>query len=226
MRQPAILLALGALILILLVALLRPDLSPAGLRDRLAGLETLRTHRPWSAAALFLLAYVAITALSLPLAVWMTLAAGALFGFWQGLVLSSFASAIGAMLAFLAARHLARDRVAARLGGRLRTVQARLDRDGAFYLFSLRLVAVVPFVAVNLLMGLTRMPALRFYWVSQLGMLPATAVYVNAGTQLARLDSLSGIVSAPVLASFAALAGLPWLARAGLRWWRRGGARG
>ncbi len=147
----------------------------------------------------------------------MTLATGALFGFWGGVVLVSFASTIGATLAFLAARYFLRDWVRARLGARLadraRSVETDLARDGAFYLFTLRLIPVVPFFAVNLLMGLTAIRALTFYLVSQAGMLAGTAVCVNAGTQLAQLDSLSGIASPTLLAAFALLGLFPWIAR-------------
>lgn len=213
MRKPVIFaaLALGVLGLIWASGGVPADLD--GLRAALARAEGWRAAHPAAFAALFFAAYVTVTALSLPFAVWMTLAAGAVFGFWGGLVLVSFASTLGATLAFLAARFLLRDWVMARLGARAKAVEQGLERDGAFYLFSLRLIPVVPFFALNLLMGLTAMPARRFYWVSQLGMLPGTAVYTNAGTQLGRLDSLSGVVSAPVLGAFAALAVFPWLAR-------------
>nr|WP_247740353.1 MULTISPECIES: bifunctional TVP38/TMEM64 family protein/FAD-dependent oxidoreductase [unclassified Paracoccus (in: a-proteobacteria)] len=191
------------------------------MRDRLAAIREVQQSRPFVVAALFLAVYVAVTALSLPIAVWLTLSAGALFGFWTGLLIVSFASAIGATLAFLASRYLLRDWVRARLGARAEGIEAGLARDGAFYLFSLRLIPVVPFFAVNLLMGLTPIRAWTFFWVSQVGMLAGTAVYVNAGTQLAALDSLSGIVSPPLLASFALLAGFPWIARAVLGLWKR-----
>ncbi len=151
----------------------------------------------------------------------MTLAAGALFGFWQGLVLVSFASAIGATLAFLAARYLARAWVRARLGQRAEGIEAGLACDGAFYLFSLRLVPVLPFFALNLLMGQTPIRVRTYCRVSQAGMLAGTALYVNAGTQLAGSESLSGIVSAPKLAYLAALALFPWAAGSALGVWRR-----
>ncbi|TGN39093.1 pyridine nucleotide-disulfide oxidoreductase, partial [Paracoccus liaowanqingii] len=201
-----------------LVWLLQGQLTgPEALRAQLAGIGDLRRDHPLAVALGFCLAYVAVTALSLPVAVWLTLAGGALFGFWQGLAIVSVASALGATLAFLAARYLLRDWVRARV----QAVEAGLRRDGAFYLFSLRLIPVVPFFAVNLLMGLGPMRVRTFYAVSQLGMLPATAVYVNAGTQLAALDSLSDIASPALLASFAALALFPWIARAGLALWRQ-----
>lgn len=212
MRKP-MLFALIALAVLVLVWVSRDALDLAGLRALLDRVQAWRSAHPGVFAGAFFLAYVAITALSLPFAVWMTLAAGAVFGFWGGLVLVSFASTIGATLAFLAARFFLRDWVSQRLGARAAAIERGLARDGAFYLFSLRLIPVVPFFALNLLMGLTRMPARRFYWVSQLGMLAGTAVYVNAGTQLGRLQGLSGIVSPGLLGAFALLALFPWIAR-------------
>ncbi|MFN3279818.1 MAG: FAD-dependent oxidoreductase [Paracoccus hibiscisoli] len=221
MKKPVLFIALAGLVVAALWLLAGQDIDLQSLRNRLAAIGTVQQDRPLLVAGLFLVTYVAVVALSLPIAVWLTLAGGALFGFWTGLLIVSFASAMGATLAFLASRYLLRDWVRARLGARAAGIEAGLSRDGAFYLFSLRLMPVVPFFAVNLLMGLTRVPAWTFYWVSQLGMLAGTAVYVNAGTQLAGLDSLSGIVSPPLLASFALLAVFPWIARAGLGLWRR-----
>jgi len=200
-------------VLVLMATLRHYQINLDTLRDWLAQAEVWRAERMLALALGFFAAYIVVTALSLPLAVWMTLAAGALFGFWGGFVLVSFASTIGATLAFLAARYFLRDWVRARLGDRARSVETGLARDGAFYLFTLRLIPVVPFFAVNLLMGLTPIRALTFYLVSQAGMLAGTAVYVNAGTQLARLDSLSGIASPALLASFALLGLFPWIAR-------------
>lgn len=165
-----------------------------------------------------LLLYVAVTALSLPGAVVMTLAGGALFGLWTGTLLVSFASSIGATLAFLVSRFLLRDQVQRRYGQRLAAVNAGMARDGAFYLFTLRLVPVFPFFVINLLMGLTPLRTRTFYWVSQLGMLPGTLVYVNAGTRLAELDSLSGILSPGLIASFALRGLFPLLARRLVAW--------
>lgn len=187
------------------------DLSE--LREALAGLGAWRTERPWQIAGLFFVAYTAATALSLPLAIWMTLGAGALFGFWGGLVLVSFASSIGATLAFLAARFFLRDWVLDRFGDRTAAIRAGLDRDGALYLFTLRLIPAVPFFVVNLLMGLTGLRAWTFYWVSQIGMLAATIVFVNAGTQLARLRSPWDILSPGLILSLALLGLFPWMAR-------------
>jgi len=172
-------------------------------------------------AALFFALYVLVTATSLPVAVWMTLAAGALFGFWWGLLLVSFASSIGATMAFLLSRYLLRDWVQAKLGDYSQTINTGLEKDGIFYLFSLRLIPALPFFAVNLLMGLTAMKSWRFYWVSQLGMLLGTAVYVNAGTQLFQLTSVSDISSPFLLISFAALGLLPWMARFAVDFYQR-----
>ena len=157
--------------------------------------------------------YVAVAALSLPGAAVMTLAAGAIFGLGLGLLLVSFASSIGATLAFLTARYLLRDSVQARFGSRLEPVNEGMRRDGAWYLLSLRLVPVFPFFMVNLLVGLTPIAAVRFYWVSQLGMLAGTAVYVNAGTQLAGITSLADVLSPPLLLSFVLLGMFPLVAK-------------
>ncbi len=213
MRKPLIFLAIALVVLVLgLIFQTRlPDL--AGFRNLVAGVEAYRSAHPVLLAALYFAGYVAVAALSLPLAIWMTLGAGAVFGFWTGLLIASFAASIGATLAFLTARYLLRDAVAVRMSGRMKSVDEGLARDGAFYLFTLRLIPIIPFFAVNLLMGLTRIPARSFYLVSQVGMLPAAAIYVNAGTQIARLDSLRGIVSLPILLSLAALGLFPWLAR-------------
>ncbi|ATG73751.1 pyridine nucleotide-disulfide oxidoreductase [Zobellella denitrificans] len=192
-------------------------LTLEALKRHQAEFAALRGQAPWLTAAGFFLLYVLVAALSLPGAAIMTLAAGALFGLWQGLVLVSFASSLGATLAMLVARFLLRDQVQQRFGDRLKAVNDGIARDGAFYLFTLRLVPVFPFFLINLLMGLTPFPARRFYWVSQLGMLPGTLVYVNAGTQLAALDSLGGILSPALWLSFALLGIFPLLARSLVR---------
>ncbi|TLD47214.1 MAG: Mercuric reductase [Accumulibacter sp.] len=183
------------------------------LKAQQVALGDYHRQHPWQLAGLYFLAYVAVTALSLPGAALMTLAGGAIFGLLWGTVIVSFASSIGATLAFLAARFLLRDWVGGRFGERLKAVDEGIRRDGPFYLFTLRLIPVFPFFLVNLLLGLTAMKARTFYWVSQVGMLAGTVVYVNAGTQLARIDSLAGIVSPGLLASFALLGLFPLLAR-------------
>jgi len=183
------------------------------LKAQQAALDDYHRQHPWQVAGLYFVAYVAVTALSLPGALPMTLAGGAIFGLLWGTVIVSFASSIGATLAFLAARFLLRDWVGERFGERLKAVDEGIRRDGAFYLFTLRLIPVFPFFLVNLLLALTAMKARTFYGVSQIGMLAGTVVYVNAGTQLARIDSLAGIVSPALLASFALLGIFPLIAR-------------
>ncbi len=153
--------------------------------------------------------YIAVTALSLPGAAVMTLAGGGLFGLVVGTVVVSFASTIGATLACLVARFLLREWVQNKFGGKLKTINDGIEKEGAFYLFSLRLVPIFPFFVINLLMGLTRMRLLTFFWVSQIGMLAGTVVYVNAGKELAKIDSLSGILSPGVLVSFVVLGLFP-----------------
>jgi uncharacterized membrane protein YdjX (TVP38/TMEM64 family) len=157
--------------------------------------------------------YILVTALSLPGAAVMTLAGGALFGLTVGFVAISFASSIGATLAFLVSRFILRDFVQSRFGDRLRVINEGVRREGAFYLFSLRLVPIFPFFLINLAMGLTPMRTGVYYLVSQVGMIPGTLVYVNAGTQLGRLESLSGILSPGLLLSFALLGLFPLFAR-------------
>jgi uncharacterized membrane protein YdjX (TVP38/TMEM64 family) len=162
----------------------------------------------------FFLLYVAVTGLSIPGAAIMTLIAGALFGVLIGTIIVSFASTLGATLAFLSARFVLRDWVQGKFGERLRAIDEGLEKDGAFYLFTLRLIPVFPFFVINLLMGLTRIKTRTFFWVSQLGMLPATIVFVNAGTQISRIESTAGLLSPTLIASFVALALFPWAAKA------------
>ena len=180
---------------------------------RQEAIENWRAAQPLTAALLFFLAYVAVTGLSLPGAAMMTLVAGAIFGLFWGTILVSFASSIGATLAFLASRFLLRDWVQSRFGERLRAINSGVAKEGGFYLFTLRLVPVFPFFMINLLMGLTPMRAATFYWVSQVGMLAGTLVYVNAGTQLAGISSFSGILSPGLIASFALLGIFPLIAK-------------
>ena len=224
-RRGALRLAVAAAIVAALAAAFA-----LGLPDLLT-LEALRAQRDALAAytdahlprvvVLFFLAYVVVTALSIPGAAVMTLAGGALLGFGLGTLVVSFASSLGALLAFLAARLLFGEAVQRRFAGRMDAVQRGMEHDGAFYLLSLRLVPVVPFFLVNLLMALTRIRPWTFYWVSQLGMLPATLVYVNAGTQLGSIASAGDILSPGLLGAFALLALLPLLLRLLLGWLQR-----
>lgn len=180
--------------------------------------------RPAAATAVFFLAYVLVTAVSLPGAAVMTLAAGAVFGLPWGLAVVSFASSLGATLAMLIARNVLGDTVQRRFGDQLESVNRGLERDGGFYLFSIRMVPLFPFFVINLVMGLTRMRTWTFYWVSQLGMLPGTFVYVFAGTQLATVERVSDVLSPGMIAALSLLGLFPLLARKGLGWIRR--ARG
>lgn len=184
--------------------------SIKGEQQRLADL--LETY-PIQFSVGFFLIYVAVTALSIPGAAAMTLVAGAIFGFWWGLLLVSFASSIGATLAMILARWLFKEQVEQRFRRQFESINRGIEKEGAFYLFTLRLVPVFPFFAVNLAMALTRMPVPVFYLVSQIGMLAGTVVFVNAGTQLGQLESLSGILSPALLGSFVLLGVFPLIAK-------------
>ena len=166
--------------------------------------------------------YVLVAALSLPGATALTLAGAAVFGFWPTLIVVSFASTLGATAACALCRHLFRDLAARRLGRHLAAIDAGMAREGAFYLFSLRLIPLFPFFVVNAAMGLTAMPLRTFFLVSQIGMLPGTAVYVNAGRELGRLDSPSGILSPGLVTAFVLLGLLPLVSRRLVAVWRAG----
>ena len=183
------------------------------LKPKQAVIESYRITHPRLAIIIYSLIYITVTGLSLPGATVLTLAGGAVFGLFWGTVIVSFASTIGATLAFLAARFLFRDAVKSRFGSRLQEIDEGVNRDGAFYLFTLRLIPLFPFFLINLAMGLTALNTRTFYWVSQIGMLAGTLVYVNAGTQLAKIESLSGIVSPGLLGSFVLLGLFPLVAQ-------------
>lgn len=188
-------------------------LSLEALKQSKAAIDGYRDAHPVLASAAYFCVYVAATALSVPGAVILTIAGGAIFGLLWGVALVSFASSLGATLAFLTSRFLLQDLIQSRYGDRLRAINAGVRRDGAFYLFTLRLIPAFPFFIVNLVMGLTPIPARTFYWVSQAGMLPLTAVFVNAGTELARIDSPKDIVSPTLLASLVLIGLFPLIAR-------------
>ena len=188
-------------------------LSLHELKSRQDALQAYATAQPFMSAGIFFLIYTAVTALSFPGAAILTLAAGAIFGLWFGTLIVSFASCVGATLAFLSARFILREWVQQRFGDKLKSFNEGIEKDGAFYLFTLRLVPVFPFFLINLLMGLTRMRVWTYYWVSQLGMLAGTLVYVNAGTELARITSLRGILSPGLLLSFVLLGVFPLIAK-------------
>ncbi|MGZ3306166.1 MAG: TVP38/TMEM64 family protein [Asticcacaulis sp.] len=196
----------------------------AGL-DRLKGLlgplAVLEKAAPLRFAAIFFLVNLAVTALCIPIEILFGLAAGALFGFAEGALIVSFASSIGATLAFLMSRFLARDHIRKSFPRQLAMIDRGVARDGAFYVFSVRLLPLFPFALTNVLMGLTDIPVRKFYLFSQLGMLPATLIYVNAGTQLSRIDSLAGIVSPSLIGALVLLGVFPWLAKGVINLWQR-----
>jgi uncharacterized membrane protein YdjX (TVP38/TMEM64 family) len=171
--------------------------------------ETLYSGHPFLVIAGYMLMYILVTSLSLPGAAVMTLAGGALFGLLTGTIVVSFASTIGATLACFVSRFILRDWVQDKFGDKLKTVNEGIEREGPFYLFTLRLIPVFPFWLINLVMGLTKMSLKNFYLVSQVGMLPGTVVFVNAGKELARVDSLSGILSPGLILSFVLLGLFP-----------------
>jgi pyruvate/2-oxoglutarate dehydrogenase complex dihydrolipoamide dehydrogenase (E3) component/uncharacterized membrane protein YdjX (TVP38/TMEM64 family) len=220
----------GRILLLLLIVLaiaafflfdLGAYLTLANLKARQAELAAFVEARPVTAIAVFFALYVAVTALSLPGAAILTLAAGAIFGLWEGTLIASFASTLGASLAFLSSRYLLRDWVKARFGGRIDAIDRGIERDGAFYLLTLRLIPAFPFFLVNLAMGVTAMRLVTFALVSQAGMLLGTIVYVNAGTRLAAIESTRGIFSPALIGSFVLLGLFPLLAKALVDAWKR-----
>ena len=188
---------------------LQQYLSLDFLKENLENFQNQYAQNPSYFISLFMFVYIATTALSLPGAAILTLAAGALFGLYTGLVLVSFASTIGATLAFLTSRFLLRDYVQSKFSERLKKVNEGIKKEGSFYLFTLRLVPIFPFFVINLVMGLTPISTIKFFFVSQIGMLLGTAVYVNAGLQVSQIDSLKDIISLEILLSFTALGLLP-----------------
>ncbi len=184
-------------------------------------LSRLYTLHPFAVIAVYMAVYILTTALSLPGATVLTLAGGALFGLVRGTVIISFASTIGATSACLVSRYLLRDWVQRRFSDTLAAINQGIAREGGFYLFSLRLVPIFPFFMINLAMGLSRMRLTQFYWISQLGMLPGTLVYVNAGRELGKLDSLSGILSPGLIGSFVLLGIFPFVVKKLVDHWRR-----
>lgn len=188
------------------------------LKSRQAELQAFYLSSQWQMIAVFSALYVVMAALSLPGAAIMTIAAGVIFGLGLGTVIVSFASSIGATLAFLVARFILREQVQQRFADKLKAINAGVEKEGEFYLFTLRLIPLFPFFLINLLMGLTPIKTWKFYLVSQLGMLPGTLVYVNAGEQVASLESLAGILSPSLLLSFALLGLFPLLAKKLIDW--------
>ena len=188
------------------------------LKEQKSVLAEFYANNPVGVSALFFLVYVAFAALALPAAAILTLAGGAIFGFWHGLVLVSFASSIGATIAFLLTRFLFGEAIEKKFGDKLSTINQGIEKEGAFYVFGLRFVPLLPFFVINSLLALTKLKTLTFYWASQLGMLVGTAVFVNAGTQLAQISSISDILSPKLFLSFVLLGVFPIIAKYALSW--------
>jgi pyruvate/2-oxoglutarate dehydrogenase complex dihydrolipoamide dehydrogenase (E3) component/uncharacterized membrane protein YdjX (TVP38/TMEM64 family) len=211
-RKAAVLVAVVLLIAAFFALGGHRHLTFDSIKAQQAALQSTFEAHPWRTALAYFGAYVAVTGLSLPGAAVMTLLGGAVFGLAWGTLIVSFASSIGATIAFLASRFVLRDWVQGRYGPRLRAINEGFAREGGFYLFTLRLIPAVPFFAINLAMGLVPIRAWTFYWVSQLGMLAGTLVYVNAGTQLAQIDSPRGILDAGLIGAFVLLGLFPLIA--------------
>jgi uncharacterized membrane protein YdjX (TVP38/TMEM64 family) len=217
MNQKTTRMAIFAMIAIFIVCFFYFDLGRYFTLEYFKGqqqvLQDYYAANPALTISIYMGIYIAVAALSLPGAAILTLAAGALFGNLAGLIMVSFASSIGATLAFLVSRFLLKDYVQKKFGDKLKAINAGVEKEGAFYLFTLRLVPVFPFFVINLAMGLTPIKTLAFYLVSQVGMLPGTFVYVNAGTQIGKLESLKGILSPELILSFALLGVFPLVAK-------------
>ena len=217
--------ALAALIVAAIVAAfwlrLGDILTLESLKARRTDLADMLAHRPLPIMAGYFVIYVVAVALSIPGAAILSVAGGAIFGFVRGLALVAFAATLGASLAFLGSRYLFRDWVRRHFGRQIAAIDRGIERDGIFYLLTLRLNPIFPFFLINLAMGLTRMGLIRFALVSLVGMLPAAAVYVNAGTQLARIDELGDILSAQLIGSLVLLSLFPLIAKVFSDWLRR-----
>ena len=210
-EKKIILLGAGALAVALFFIFdLDSYLTLASLKNSRQQFQDLYLLHPVLVPGVYFFLYILVVALNLPGAAVMTLGGGALFGFWKGMLLVSFASSLGATIACFMARYLFRDPVQKRFGTPLKKINQGIAGEGSFYLFTLRLIPVFPFFVINLLMGLTRMPLTTFYWVSQLGMLPGTMVYINAGRELGRIESLGGILSPSLIGAFVLLGLFPF----------------
>lgn len=219
-QRVGVVLGIGVLLGLFVLLDLDRYLTLSFLKESRDSLAALYERRPSLVIGTYFVIYTLAAAFSVPGAVVMTLAGGALLGLFVGTVVVSFASTIGATLACFISRFLLRDWVQSRFGDKLEPINRGIEREGPFYLFTLRLVPIFPFFVVNLAMGLTRMPLFTYYWVSQLGMLPATVVYVNAGSELGKIDSLSGVLSPGLLVSFAVLGIFPLAVKKSVDWYR------
>lgn len=191
------------------------------IKESQARFQNLYQSHRFMVVSVYMIIYIVVTALSLPGAAVMTLAGGGFFGLVTGTIAVSVASTIGATCACLASRFILRDWVQSKFGEKLSAINEGIEKEGSFYLFSLRLIPIFPFFVINLLMGLTRMPIRTYFWVSQIGMLPATIVYVNAGKEIAKIDSVAGIASPTLLVSFALLGLFPVTVKKAMSLYRR-----
>jgi len=220
MKRLALLIPIAALILAFFALDLDRYLTLDAFRAGGETFDAWYTQHPWLVVGGYFAVFALVT-LFLPIAAPMTVVAGALFGFWMGVLIASFAAALAATLAFWLSRSILHDTIQRHFGERLAAVNAGMAKDGAFYLFSMRLVPVIPFFIINLVMGLTPIRTRTFYWVTQLGMLAGILIYVNAGTELAEVDSPGDVLSPGLLGSLALLGVFPILTRKGLDWIRR-----
>jgi uncharacterized membrane protein YdjX (TVP38/TMEM64 family) len=222
LKKILILIAIVGLIVAVKVLNLDQYLTLSYLKGSLDKLKTLYENHSVLVIAGYFIVYVLTTSLSLPGASPLGIAGGALFGFWTATIVVSFASTIGATLACLVSRFLLRDWIQNKFGDKIAKVNEGIEKEGAFYLFSLRLIPVFPFWMINLVMGLTKMPLPKFYWVSQIGMLPGTMVFVNAGKELAKIQSIKGIFSPGLIISFALIGIFPVVIKKLLALYRSG----
>ena len=220
LRKILVLAALVVLVVLFFAYDLQQFLTLDYLKAQRDFLQELHDTKTFLFILAYFLFYILLTALNLPGAVFATLAGGMFMGFWPALVVISLASTIGATLACMLSRYLLRDWVRKKFGSRLERVNRGVEEEGAFYLFTMRLIPAIPFFLVNMAMGLTPMRLRTYFWVSQLGMLPGTAVYVNAGTQLGRISSPGDILSWQMLLSFALLGVFPLAAKKVVRSFR------
>jgi uncharacterized membrane protein YdjX (TVP38/TMEM64 family) len=204
-----IVLVIAGLIIAFKVFNLSEYLTLSYIKDSQAKFEALYSENRGTVIAGYMAIYILVTSLSLPGAAIMTLAAGALFGLVVGTIVVSFASTIGATLACFVSRFVLRDWIQGKFGDKLKTINEGIEKEGSLYLFTLRLIPIFPFWLINLVMGLTKMPLRTFYWVSQIGMFAGTIVYVNAGKELGKIESLSGILSPTLILSFVLLGLFP-----------------
>lgn len=219
-KRLAIVTLLGGLIASYFVFDLGQYFSLEYLKSSRESFQALYAEHTFAVIAGYFLLYVTATALALPAATVITLAGGALFGLFTGVIVVSFASTIGATLAFVVSRYLLRDYVQGRFGDKLEKINEGIEKEGAFYLFTLRLIPVFPFFVINTVIALTPMRILTYYWVSQIGMFPATVVYVNAGKEIGQIDSLSGLLSPSLIISFAILGIFPLVVKKLLGWYK------